>query len=128
MIDNPRFHVATVSGPPGTGKSHSIANIISHQMAMGKRVLVTARTPEAIAAVREKLPKSLQPLVIASVGTDRESAQQLQDAVSELSDEVVGLDIDASLALKSRLEQRIVDCDKRLKLRTASLPRLPRQT
>ncbi|WP_372893484.1 AAA domain-containing protein [Rhodosalinus sp.] len=112
MIDDPKLHVVGVSGPPGTGKSHSIANIISHQMAMGKRVLVTARTPEAIAAVREKLPEALQPLVIASVGTDRESAQQLQEAVSELSREVVDLDTDEALARKAQLEREIVECDR----------------
>ncbi|MEM0935218.1 MAG: AAA domain-containing protein [Pseudomonadota bacterium] len=112
MIDDTKMHVVGVSGPPGTGKSHSIANIISHQMAMGKRVLVTARTPEAIAAVREKLPEVLQPLVIASVGTDRESAQQLQEAVSELSREVVGLDTDEALARKAHLERQIVECDR----------------
>lgn len=126
MIDDPTLHVATVSGPPGTGKSHSIANIISHQMATGKRVLVTARTPEAIAAVREKLPKSLQTLVIASVGTDRESAQQLQDAVSELSNEVVGLNTDEALTLKARLEQKIVECDaeaERADLKLAEIAR-----
>lgn len=112
MIDDTSVHVVGVSGPPGTGKSHSIANIISHQMAMGKRVLVTARTPEAIAAVREKLPESLQPLVIASVGTDRESAQQLQEAVSELSREVVNLNKDEALSRKGFLEQQIVECDE----------------
>lgn len=112
MIDNPELHVIGVSGPPGTGKSHSIANIISHQMALGKRVLVTARTPEAISAIREKLPESLKPLVIASVGTDRESSQQLQEAVSELSREVVGLDKEEALITKSRLENQIVKCDE----------------
>ncbi|MCB1335035.1 MAG: GreA/GreB family elongation factor [Roseivivax sp.] len=112
MIDDPKVHVACVSGPPGTGKSHSIANIISHQMALGKRVLVTARTPEAIAAVREKLPEALRPLVIASVGTDRESAQQLQDAVQELSREVVSLDADQAQAERARLEAQIVECDE----------------
>lgn len=111
MLDDKDLHVTCVSGPPGTGKTHSIANIISHQMSLGKRVLVTARTPEAIAAVREKLPPSLQPLVIASVGTDRESAQQLQEAVTELSNEVVGLNERDALALKARLESDIVACD-----------------
>ncbi|MDF3384512.1 MULTISPECIES: AAA domain-containing protein [unclassified Sulfitobacter] len=115
MIDDPSLDVVCVSGPPGTGKSHSIANIISHEMAMGKRVLVTARTPEAIAAVREKLPKSLQSLVIASVGTDRESAQQLQEAVSELSSEVVGLDVDEAQAQRRTLEQKIIDCDAEIR-------------
>lgn len=113
LLENPSVDVVCVSGPPGTGKSHSIANIISHLMATGKRVLVTARTPEAIGAVREKLPKSLQPLVIASTGTDRDSAKQLQEAVTELSNEVVGLDVDFTLETKARLEQTIVDCDIR---------------
>ncbi|WP_306751533.1 AAA domain-containing protein [Paracoccus actinidiae] len=112
MIDDPKIDVVCVSGPPGTGKSHSIANIISHQMATGKRVLVTARTPEAIAAVREKLPKALQPLVIASTGTDRDSAQQLQDAVTELSNTVVSLDKAAARDEQIRLENSILDCDR----------------
>ncbi|MDF1710472.1 MAG: AAA domain-containing protein [Paracoccaceae bacterium] len=110
LLEDPSIDVVCVSGPPGTGKSHSIANI-SHLMSTGKRVLVTARTPEAIGAVREKLPKSLQPLVIASTGTDRDSAKQLQEAVTELSNEVVGLDVDFTRETMARLEQTIINCD-----------------
>lgn len=105
--------VVSVTGPPGTGKTHSIANIISHMMATGKRVLVTARTPEAIAAVREKLPEDLRSLVIASVGTDRESAEQLKSAVSELSDKVLGLDKNVAKQEMLRLESAIVECDRK---------------
>ena len=111
LLEDPSVDVVCVSGPPGTGKSHSIANIISHLMSTGKRVLVTARTPEAIGAVREKLPKSLQPLVIASTGTDRDSAKQLQEAVTELSNEVVGLDVDFTRETMARLGQTIINCD-----------------
>jgi len=112
FLDDPDRPVVTVTGPPGTGKTHTIANIISHSMATGRRVLVTARTPEAIAAVREKLPESLRSLVIASVGTDQESAQQLRDAVSELSDEVISLNVADADARRRRLESQIVECDK----------------
>jgi hypothetical protein len=31
-----------IQGPPGTGKSHSISNLTSHFLAMGKKVLVTS--------------------------------------------------------------------------------------
>lgn len=105
--------VVSVTGPPGTGKTHSIANIISHMMATGKRVLVTARTPEAIAAVREKLPENLRPLVIASVGTDRESAEQLKSAVSELSDKVIGMNKENAKQEMRRLEAAIVECERK---------------
>jgi putative protein kinase ArgK-like GTPase of G3E family len=35
--------VVIIHGPPGTGKSHTIANLISHFLAKGKKVLVTNR-------------------------------------------------------------------------------------
>lgn len=104
--------VVTVTGPPGTGKTHSIANIISHFMATGRRVLVTARTAEAIAAVREKLPGDLASLVIASVASDREGAKQLEEAVQKLADDVVSLDVDNTREEVARLEADIVQADR----------------
>ena len=104
--------VVSVTGPPGTGKSHTIANLISHAMARGKRVLVTARTAEAISVVRDKLPKRLRSLVIASTGTDRESTELLKAAVSELSDEVVSLDVEMAERERNDLEAKILDCDR----------------
>ncbi|MEM9670701.1 MAG: AAA domain-containing protein [Pseudomonadota bacterium] len=111
-LDDLKNHVVTVTGPPGTGKTHTIANIVGHYMATGRRVLVTARTAEAIAAVREKLPESLRHLAIASVGTDRECAEQLREAISELSDEVVRLNIAETDERRRRLESLIVTCDQ----------------
>lgn len=113
--------VVTVTGPPGTGKTHSIANIVSHYMATGRRVLVTARTAEAIAAVRDKLPDELASLVIASVGSDRDGSRQLERAIERLSADVASLDVDGVLAERDRLEAAIVaddagirECDARL--------------
>ena len=34
---------AVLVGPPGTGKSHTIANVICHYLAKGRRVLVTSK-------------------------------------------------------------------------------------
>lgn len=51
-----------VQGPPGTGKTHSIANIICHYLATKRRVLVTAKTPEALTALQEKLPEGIRDL------------------------------------------------------------------
>ena len=128
MFEDAKVHVVGVSGPPGTGKSNTIANIISHQMATGNRVPATARTPEAVAAVREKLSPALQPLVIASVGSDRDSAQQLRDAVSELSREEITLNEQDAEDEMRRLKALIVACDETAEEADAPSPRSPART
>ena len=52
-----------VQGPPGTGKTHTAAALLSHLLAQGKRVLVTAQTDRALKEVREKLPDRNQAVV-----------------------------------------------------------------
>jgi len=115
------YPVVTVTGPPGTGKTHSIANIVAHYMATGRRVLVTARTAEAIAAVQDKLPERLSSLVIASVASDREGTRQLESAIKKLSDEVLQLNdqqLESEISQAERAindaENQILDCEKQL--------------
>ncbi|MCW5212231.1 AAA family ATPase, partial [Desulfobulbus sp. TB] len=62
-----------VQGPPGTGKSHTIANLISHLLASGKRILVTAKTKQALQVLHDKLPEELRPLAISLLGEDKSS-------------------------------------------------------
>lgn len=106
--------VVTVTGPPGTGKTHTIANIISHYMAMGRRVLVTARTAEAIAAVREKLPEELSNLVVASVASDREGNKQFEEAIQRLLDDVLSLDVNQAKESIAQIEQGIIELDENI--------------
>jgi very-short-patch-repair endonuclease len=77
-----------VQGPPGTGKTHTIANIICHYLATGRRVLVTAKTPEALTALQEKLPEGIRHLAIAIIHNDREGSRQLETAMQLISDEI----------------------------------------
>jgi very-short-patch-repair endonuclease len=83
----------TVQGPPGTGKTHTIANIISHFLATRRRVLVTAKTPEALKALQEKIPGGIRDLAISVIHNDREGARQLQHAVQVLADEAKSIDV-----------------------------------
>ena len=43
-----------IEGPPGTGKSQTIANLIASYMAIGKSVLFVAEKRAAIDAVKKK--------------------------------------------------------------------------
>lgn len=46
-----------VEGPPGTGKSETIANLLSHLAANGKRVLFVSQKAQALKVVKDKLKK-----------------------------------------------------------------------
>jgi hypothetical protein len=82
----------TVQGPPGTGKTQT-TNIISHFLATRRRVLVTAKTPEALRALQEKIPEGIRDLAISVIHNDREGARQLQHAVQVLADEAKSIDV-----------------------------------
>jgi very-short-patch-repair endonuclease len=74
-----------VQGPPGTGKTHTAAALLSHLLAQGKRVLVTAHTDRALREVRDKLPAAIKPLSVAVVGTSREDMSDLKVAVERIA-------------------------------------------
>jgi|GEM_PF-354669 len=46
---------AVVEGPPGTGKSQTIANILSHLAATGQKVLFVSQKDQAVRGVKDKL-------------------------------------------------------------------------
>jgi len=71
-----------VQGPPGTGKSHTIANLICHLLAIGKRVLVTAKTPRALQVLHDKLPSEIKPLCINLLGRGTEERESLERSVT----------------------------------------------
>ncbi len=77
-----------VWGPPGTGKSHTIANLISHFMAEGKRVLVTTLKDHALAVLHDMIPEDLKPLCISMLSTVRDSRKKLEEAVTTINEVV----------------------------------------
>jgi len=70
-----------VKGPPGTGKSHTIANLICHLLVSGDRVLVTAHAPKALAVLRELLPGDIRNLCVTTFGSTRDDQRLLEDSV-----------------------------------------------
>lgn len=106
-LEDPGSAGVVVQGPPGTGKTHTIANIICHYMARGRRVLVTARTPEALTAIQSKMPEEIRSLAIAVVYSDREGAKQLEEAVGILAREVANANADELRRDRADRERRL---------------------
>lgn len=71
-----RAKILTVEGPPGTGKSRTISNLVCHLAASGHSVLVTSHQRKAVEVVADFL-KPLPDLALSLIEGDRESAQRL---------------------------------------------------
>lgn len=52
-----KYHNSVLIGPPGTGKSYSIASIAADMVAQGKSVLIVSKTKQSVEVIREMLQK-----------------------------------------------------------------------
>lgn len=74
-----------VKGPPGTGKTHTIANLISRFLSQGKSVLVTAQTSKPLNVLRDKLPENIRSLAVSQLQCAVGKDSILQQSISEIS-------------------------------------------
>ncbi|CAN7333390.1 AAA domain-containing protein [Rhizobacter sp. LjRoot28] len=82
---------AVVQGPPGTGKTHTIANVVSHYLALGKRVLVTAKSESALAVLQDKLPERIRPLSVSLLSDERDGMKQFEHSIQTIASSVASI-------------------------------------
>lgn len=75
-----------VEGPPGTGKTHTIANVTSALLAKGQRVLVVSEKAHALHVLHDMLPPALRALTVSIADVSQDSAEGIVDAVTELAE------------------------------------------
>ncbi|UUL82339.1 DUF3320 domain-containing protein [Sphingomonas qomolangmaensis] len=86
VVASAKGHDFVLDGPPGTGKSQTIANIIAHNLALGRRVLFVAEKKAALDVVHRRLSdKGLAPFCLelhSAKATKTAVLQQLDRAWS----------------------------------------------
>ncbi len=106
--------MVSLSKDRGTGKTHTIANLICHAMATGQRVLVVSRGEAALAVLREQLPEEVRSLAISILSSERQGVRQVESAIREVQAVV---DEKSSAKRRSdirRLETEIVGLKQRI--------------
>jgi very-short-patch-repair endonuclease len=73
-----------VKGPPGTGKSQTIANLICHLLSVGERVLITAHAGKALEVLGRLLPKPVLDLCVGAFGLTRDDDRRLAESVERM--------------------------------------------
>jgi very-short-patch-repair endonuclease len=105
VLDDESTHVVRVEGPPGTGKSLTIANLACHLAATGKRVLITSQKDKALEVVDEKLRElNLPELPMTLLRYDRDSKGELLGRLDRVEKRRSRGEVEAHY---SSLEQRL---------------------
>lgn len=66
--------ISIVEGPPGTGKTQTILNIIANLIVQNKTVAIVSNNNSAVFNVREKLEKYGYEMIVASLGNNENKA------------------------------------------------------
>lgn len=88
-----KFNNVIVLGPPGTGKSHTIANLISHFLARGERVLVASQKDQALDVLLEKIPEKLRGFCIPILTNISDGQNKMQEAFTCINEAVSSADV-----------------------------------
>jgi len=88
LVDDATTRVIQVEGPPGTGKSLTIANLACHLAATGRTVLVSSQKDKALEVVDAKLRElGIDELPMTLLHRDRESKQELLHRLERIKKE-----------------------------------------
>lgn len=68
--------VTLVDGPPGSGKTHTVVNMIGHFLAEGKRVLILSKKKRALRVIKNMLDPGLNGLVISRINDSNEDINE----------------------------------------------------
>jgi hypothetical protein len=103
-----------LEGPPGTGKSQTITNLISHALTEGKKVLFVAEKQAALEVVKRRLDA----IGIGSFGLELHGAKQSMNSIRE--------QLRAALDTRVETDQAAWDAtDARLRAAIVQLERYP---
>ncbi|HEX7097270.1 MAG TPA: AAA domain-containing protein, partial [Acidimicrobiales bacterium] len=111
-----------VMGPPGTGKTHTIANLLCALLARGQRVLVTSQKAQALRVLRDKLPAEVQNLCVSMTDVKRGGSDELDASVTALSDRYASFNeatyrqhVQKALADRHAARTRVAELTERLR-------------
>ncbi len=88
LVEDETTRVVRVEGPPGTGKSLTIANLACHLAATGKTVLISSQKDKALEVVDHKLRQlGMAELPMTLLHRDRDSKKDLLSRLDRIKKE-----------------------------------------
>jgi RecA/RadA recombinase len=111
--------ISVIEGPPGTGKTQTILNIVANILIRGQTVAVLSNNNEAVKNVYEKLEKASLGHLVAKLGKEKNRDVFFANLPSwPSSDAVPAPTLDDIQALLARLKQHLHDHNRAAQLQT----------
>jgi very-short-patch-repair endonuclease len=121
--------LTVVTGPPGTGKSHTIVNILCSLLAQGKRVLVTAQTDKALESLLNKIPETFDDLIFTKI--ELENRKENGDVRFSLEGSIEKISRILTDNFHNNIDSKIIELDnlksKYVKLKTKIIETLEKE-
>ncbi|CAJ1931682.1 unnamed protein product [Cylindrotheca closterium] len=114
LLLDQHYPAVVTEGPPGTGKTHSIANIVCAYLCQGKRVLVTSKNAPALSVLRERLPSSVQELCVDVSKSESSGLRQLRQTVERLANRISAASVEIECQKAELLKTNIDELEARL--------------
>ena len=102
-----RNSISIVEGPPGTGKTQTILNVIANLIVQNKTVAIVSNNNSAVFNVREKLIKYGYGMLVASLGNNENKASFFNNIKEQSVDE--NFKISKEELIEARSEVRNLD-------------------
>lgn len=102
-----RNSISIVEGPPGTGKTQTILNIIANLILQNKTVAIVSNNNSAVFNVREKLEKYGYGMLVASLGNNENKASFFDN----IEEQIVNPDFEISKEQLKEAKTEIEELD-----------------
>ena len=103
LLDDDNTRLIRIEGPPGTGKSQTIANLACHAAAKGMTVLITSQKEQALHIVDEKLRElGLAQIPMTLLRHDASSRRELRDRLENIQKDTVSAEAESVLEGEAR--------------------------
>jgi len=102
-----RNSISIVEGPPGTGKTQTILNIIANLIVQNKTVAIVSNNNSAVFNVRDKLKNGDYELLVASLGSNDNKASFFDN----LKEQTINQDFEISAERLENAEKEVRELD-----------------
>ncbi|MFJ8262876.1 hypothetical protein ACIQ4I_13125 [Rummeliibacillus sp. NPDC094406] len=85
-----------------TEKTHTIANLISHYLAEGKKILITTQEDSQLSELKNKIPEEIRDLCVPYLSEETNAFNEIEQSIRLIGEKLEALDLQK---LKENIEQ-----------------------